>query len=503
MKTIRGLSFFIALLLILSFCLPASLAVIAAEEVADNPGLISGNAAAAYALDENRFLYSYRLDERVAPATATKLVTCMVVSDLLSQKNLSADEVTVTVTDEAVSLAGNVLDARVPVMGFKGDESYTAKDLLSATLVAGANDAAAALAVHFGMAFLNGNVNTFVEEMNKKVEALGLKNTHFENATGHNHPNQYSTPREVALISAAFYGYNDLVTLSNVEYFTFNNKATVHSKNYLKTTKNVSGYKNSNAIGIIAGQLDINGNYCLIAATEKDGKAYIFVVMCASGMVINRDPETEKVDYYFEIGNNAYDDMNKLIKWTRNSFELVSVAAKDGIIDELHVDLGNTSDHVMIVPAETVESLILKSSKKNIKAVLTYDESIVYKKDFNGEKYDTVRAPIEKGQRVGVITYTCDDIVLAQVDAVVKDGVSLDTVKNFFAEVEGFLFGPVMKTVFIVILVIIGLYIVAAIVAFAMKVSKKSKKTKKNNKTAKNTKKVNKKDDKTDTKEMV
>ncbi len=500
MKTTRRLSFFLALLIILSFCIPASLAVIADEEVADNPGIISGNAAAAYAIDENRFLYSYRLDERVAPAATTKLVTCMVVSDLLSQKKLSADEVTVTVTDEAVALAGNVLDARVPVMGFKGDESYSAKDLLSATLVSGANDAAAALAVHFGVAFLNGDINTFIAQMNKKVEDLGLKNTHFENATGHNHPNQYSTPREVALIAAAFYGYNDLVTLSNVEYFTFNNKATVYTKNYLKTSKNVSGYKNSNAIGIIAGQLDVNGNYCLIAATEKEGKAYIFVVMCASGMVVNRDPETGKTDYYFEIGNNAYDDMNKLINWTRDAFELVSVAAKDTIIDELHVDLGNTSDHVMVVPAETVESLILKSSKKNIKAVLTYDETIVYKKDFNGERYDTVRAPIEKGQRVGVITYTCDDIVLAQVDAVVKDGVSLDTVKNFFSEVEGFLFGPVMKTIFTVILVIIGLYIVAAIVAFAMKVNKKSKKNKKQKEKPK---KVSKRDDKTDTREML
>ncbi len=501
MKTIRRLSFFLALLMILSFCLPCSFFSFAEVEVADNPGIISGNAAVAYALNEDRFLYNYRLDEKVAPAVATKLVTCMVVSDLLTQRNLLASEVNVTVTDEAISLAGNVLDARIPVMGFKADEVYSAKDLLSATLVSCANDAAAALAVHFGMAFLNGDTNAFVAQMNKKVEELGLKNTHFVNPTGLDDSNQYSTPREVALITAAFYNYNDLVTLANVEYYTFNDKTTVHSKNFLKSSKYVSGYKNSNAIGIIAGQLDINGNYCLIAATEKDGKTYIFVVMCASGLVVNHDQDTNRNDYYFEMGN-AYDDMNKLINWTRDSFELVSVATKDAIIGELHVDLGSSSDHAMIVPAETVESLILKSSKKNITAVLTYDDTIVYKKDFNGEKYDTVTAPIEKGQRVGTISYTCDGIVLAEVDAVIKDGIELDTVKNFFADIEGFLFGPVMKTVFIVILVIIALYIIAAIVAFVMKTNKKAKR-KKTKKAKQKSKKEKIVDTKTDTREML
>ena len=99
--------------------------VIADEEVADNPGIISGNAAAAYAIDENRFLYSYRLDERVAPAAATKLVTCMVVSDLLSQKKLSADEVTVTVTAENAKGEEVKLEADYCIVAV-GRTAYTA-----------------------------------------------------------------------------------------------------------------------------------------------------------------------------------------------------------------------------------------------------------------------------------------------------------------------------------------------------------------------------------------
>ena len=494
MKITRRLSFLLVIILALSFCFPvcadeSSLPPESGDEsdvVALSPGIVSGNAAVAYCIDDDQFLYTDRIDERVAPTVATKLVACMVAADLMAQKGVTSDKVQVTVTAKALANAGDIADVRVPMMGFKAGDSYTAKDLISCTLVACANDAVASLAAYFGENYLGGDINTFVEQMNKKAESIGLTNTHFVNATGLDDPDQYSTPREVALIAAAFYRYNELVTLSDVESFLFNGSTTVRSKNFLKSGYYVKGFTNKQAIGLIAGQKDRNGDYCLITASQKDGRTYIFVVMCASGMIVERDEENDVSYYSFGIGN-AYYDMHKLIKWTRESFELLSIANTDTIIGELRVNLGSSADHVMIVPSENVEKLVVNVSGGKLESKLIYDESLVYKKEFNGVQYDTINAPVTHGQVVGTITYYFNGVELATVNAITKDGIESDSVKATLDTAKEFLFGDVMKTILIVIGCLILLYISASLVLGVMKIIKKAnKKSKKSSKSGKN-----------------
>ena len=172
--------------------------------VKDNPSITSGNAAVAYCIDDDQFLYTDRIDEKVAPAAATKLVACMVAADILKERGLNSAETEVTVTATAIENSGDIADVRVPMMGLKAGNVYSAKDLISATLVAGANDAVASLACDFGEKYLGGGINEFVERMNKKAESIGLTKTNFANPTGLDSPNQYTTPREVAMIASAF-----------------------------------------------------------------------------------------------------------------------------------------------------------------------------------------------------------------------------------------------------------------------------------------------------------
>ncbi len=477
--------------MIFPFCLTA----LAEGETPDNPGITSNNAVVAYSIDDDQFLYSNRLDERVAPAVITKLVTCMVVSDILKERGLKSSEVKVTVTRAALDNLNDIVDVRVPMMGLKVGTEYTAKDLLSATLVACANDAASALACHFGETYLGG-INEFTDRMNEKVDSLGLTNTRFTNPVGIDAPNQYTTPREAALIAAAFYKYNELANLSNVESFMFNGKATVRNKNYLKSNYYVNGYLNKNAIGFIAGQLDKNGNYCLVTASQKEGRTYIFVVMCASGMIVTRD-ENDRVVYSFGEGN-AYDDMNKLINWTRTAFKLLPVATTDKIVGELRVNFGSSSDHVMIVPEKNVEKLVLDVEGGTLETKLVYDSSKVYKKEFNGKEYDTIDAPVTHGQQVGTISYYYNGKEIASIPAVTKEGIEADSVKASLNGAKNFLFGSVMKTVIFVVIGLVVLYIVLTLVLSTrrginrVKKSKKSKKTK--NAVAKKDKKANTRD---------
>ncbi|MBR5286900.1 MAG: D-alanyl-D-alanine carboxypeptidase [Clostridia bacterium] len=517
MKYIRRISLMLLAFLITVVSLSG---VVSAEgEIADNPGINSGNAFAAYCIDDDQFLYSKRLDEKVAPTVATKLVALMVASDILKERGLKSDTTEVTITAEAIANSGDIADVRVPVMGYSEGSVRTVRELFSATLVACANDAVAAIACDFGERYLGGGIMEFVARMNKKAEELGLQSTKFENPTGLDSANQYSTLREVVKIAAAFYQYDELVKLSDVESY-FNGKSTVRNKNYLKCNYYVDGYLNKNAIGLIAGQLNKAGNYCLITASQKEGRTYIFVVMCASGLIVTRDEEN-RVSYSLGAGN-AYTDMNKLINWTREAFVLLPVATTDNIVGELRVNSGET-DHAMVVPAQNIEKLVINVEGVKLEYKLILDESTVYKKIFNGKEFDTIDAPLSAGQRVGTVVYSYNGNEVARVDAVIRDNIDGDGLKSTMDSVGNFLFGDVMLTIIYVIGGLIALWILITVVMAVIRGVLRARESgklkgadyteneKKPQKTKKTTKDKNKKakkspnketDDKTATREM-
>ncbi len=503
MKYTRKFAFLLALLV--AFMLSAPIFAIAEEAedvIQQTPDITSGNAAVAYCIDDDQFLYSDRIDEKVAPTVATKLVACMVASDILKERGLNSADTLVTVTNDAIDNSGDIADVRVPMMGLDAGDTYSAKDLLAATLVACANDAVATIACDFGKRYLGGGINEFVDRMNKKVEELGLTETKFVNPTGLDSPNQYTTPREVALIASAFYQYDELVKLSNVESYSFNRSSTIRNKNFLKSSYYVGGFLNKDAIGLIAGQLDRSGNYCLITASQKEGRTYIFVVMCASGMIVERIDD--KTHYSFGEGN-AYVDMNKLIKWTRESFRLLTVATTDKIIGELRTNAGRVS-YVMVVPCETVEKLVLNVDDYSLETELIYDESIVYKKEFNGSEYDTIDAPVTAGQKVGTVVFRYNGTEIATIDAVAKDGVAADGLKAAMEGIKSFLFGSTAK---IILFVILGIVVLWGIISLVLAITRKVKHGQKNGGKSDNTKntdnkkpKMKNRDKKTDTREF-
>ena len=461
MKITRSIALLIVFLMLFVSALPMfAAAEETSETVEPTPNITSGNAAVAYCIDDDQFLYSDRIDEKVAPTVAAKLVACMVASDILKERGLNSTDTQVTVTKTAIDNAGDIADVRVPMMGLKAGSSYSAKDLLATTLVACANDSVASIACDFGEKYLGGSINEFVDRMNKKVESLGLTQTNFVNPTGLDAPNQYTTPREVALIASAFYQYDELVKLCNVESYFFNGSSTVRNKNFLKSNYYVDGFLNKDAIGLIAGQLDRSGNYCLITASQKEGRTYIFVVMCAEGMIVERIDD--KTHYSFGEGN-AYVDMNKLIKWTRESFKLLTVANNDTIIGELRINAGHSS-HVMVVPCEKVEKLVLDVEGYNVEYDLIYDDSIVYKKEFTSGEYDTIDAPVVAGQKVGEVVFKYNGAVLATVDAVAKDGVSSDGLKATLESIKSFLFGKTVKTILFIVIGIVVAWVIFSIV---------------------------------------
>lgn len=146
---------------------------------------ISAKSAIVYEPNSKSALYEKAADERMLIASTTKIMTAKVVLD-----NCSLDE-KVAVRSRHTAVEGSS-------MYLKAGESYTVEELLYGLMLASGNDAAAALAEHCA-----GSMEAFAELMNAEAERLGLKNTHFVNSHGLDHEEQYSTARDLAVITTA------------------------------------------------------------------------------------------------------------------------------------------------------------------------------------------------------------------------------------------------------------------------------------------------------------
>jgi len=432
------------------------------EAVAPRPEIADMNSAIAYSMDDDQFLFADKADSEMDPSVAAKLMTVMVAMDLFEEHRKDPDETEIVYTDAMKNNAGPAIDFRVPMKGLKVGDSYSAMDYIGFVAIAGHNDAAVALASYCGETFLDGGINEFVGEMNKKAKELGLEKTTFINPTGAQAPGQTSTLREISKIAVAFYRYNDLVTISNSASYS-----GVHNRNFLESDRYVKGFIDDNAIGIAAGQLDKNGNYCLISASQKDGRTYIFVVASPVGIKVEN---IDSKNYYSLPEGNAYDDMSALIEWTRESFKIITVAKTTQMIGELKVNLGSSSDHVMVCPETDSEKLVLDIEGGEITKVLTYNPDIVYKRVYEGREYDTVDAPISAGQVVGTVTYLYNGVELVTLNAVAMSSIESDSVKAWLDNAKNFLFGTFMKTVLWIIGIIIVAYVAISVVGFVYRI---------------------------------
>jgi D-alanyl-D-alanine carboxypeptidase (penicillin-binding protein 5/6) len=196
-------------------------------------------------------------DQRLAPASLTKLMTALVVAELLD------DNTPVAVSRAAARATGSRL-------GLREGETYRARDLLAATLVASANDACRALADHIA-----GNEHGFTQRMNQRAAQMGLTNTRFANACGHDAPGHYSSAEDLLRLAQAVMRVPQLakwVAQSQVRIFTLDGQRSFNFKN---TNALLGRYEG--ALGIKTGNTPKAGE-CLVALVRR-GLHEVFLVV--------------------------------------------------------------------------------------------------------------------------------------------------------------------------------------------------------------------------------
>ena len=314
-------------------------------------------AAKSYLLldfNSGQLLGSHNPQERVEPASLTKLMTAYLVFAALKQKTLRPEQI-VPVSARAWRAEGSrmFIEPRKPV---------TVDELIRGMIVHSGNDACIALAEAIA-----GSEEVFAQMMTREARRLGMKNTNFVNSTGLPDPQHYSTARDLALLAAALVrNFPEYYPLYSTKEFRYNNISQSNRNRLLWTDPTVDGMK--------TGHTETAG-YCLISSSKRGERRLIAVVLGAASEAARAIESQKLLNYGFQV----YDTVRL---YEKNQAVATLQVWKGG---SNMVKAGFTSDFYLSLPKGQIDKL--KASVESLQPLL---------------------APISAGQQVGTMKLMLD-----------------------------------------------------------------------------------------------
>ena len=310
-------------------------------------------------------------DERVEPASLTKLLTAYVVFDALRQKRITLAQ-PFGVSEKAWHAPGSRMFLTVA-------ESVSVEELLNGMIVQSGNDAAITLAE--GVA---GSEDAFVETMNREAARLGMKNSHFTNATGLPNSQHYSTASDLATLSRAIIDeFPQYFPMYKVREYRHNNITQYNRNRLLGRDPFVDGMK--------TGYTESAG-FCMIATALRNERRVIAVVLNAGSE------------------NSRAVEAQKLLNYGFEAFDTVKLYAGGQPIHALPVWKGNSNELQAGLPNDYFITLP-KGFSERLKATM--------------ESMQPLMAPIRVGDRVGTLKLTFDGKPFAEQNVVALENVGI------------------------------------------------------------------------------
>ena len=242
----------------LALALVCAPAFVLAAKPAPAPPTIAATGYLLIDVDSDNILAAKDAEQRLEPASLTKIMTTYVVfRELRSGSIKESDEV--LVSEKAWKTPGSRMFIEV-------NKRVSVGDLLRGMVIQSGNDASVALAEHVA-----GSEEAFANLMNDHAHRLGMKDTHFTNDTGLPDPDHYTTPRDIAMVTeATIREFPELYKMYAVKEFTFND-IRQHNRNTLL-------WRDPAIDGLKTGHTEAAG-YCLAASGKRDGMRLISAVM--------------------------------------------------------------------------------------------------------------------------------------------------------------------------------------------------------------------------------
>ena len=314
-------------------------------------------APTAILMDYNsgKILFERDADHQIYPASMTKIMTAIIVFDLLKQEKIKlSDEVIISENAWRMSKSG------YSSMFIMLNDKVSIEDLLRGIIVVSGNDACVALAE--GIA---GTETAFADMMNEKAEEIGLVNTNFTNSSGINDPDNYSTVRDIAIMSKYLIeNYPIYYEYFKETEFTWDRTGGDPIK---QGNRNPLLYKRIGADGIKTGYLAVE-KYSLASSIVGENRRLIAV---GSGFVTKQARSDESA---------------RMFRWALRNTNTYEIAKKDVPKFEFKTWLGKEN----IVEGLLKEDIYVTIQKKEVK-------DLKVKLEYNGP----IKAPIKEGQQIG------------------------------------------------------------------------------------------------------
>ena len=355
--------------------------------------LDSADSAILYELNSGTMVYAWNADLRINPSSMVKILTAYVA---IEHGRL----------DDVVTVRRETLDT-IPIgsvsAGLKRDEEITVLDLLYCAVVASANDAAAVLAVHIA-----GSQADFVTLMNETAQALGCTGSHFTNVTGLNDDNQYSTARDLAIITEAALQNALFSQMFSAETYTMaatnqSDARVIYTTNYMMSELKIKNYYDARVTGGKTAAATTT-NRSLICTAEVGNTRFLSVVMGADS-VVSEDGLSVKV-----FGSFA--ETADLLDFGFDTYKVRQILDAGQVYGQYAVSGG--ANDVLAAPSGDVFTVLPKEYDVNL---LSFSPSV---------DAAALKAPLKKGDVLGTLEVRYNGIVLTRCDLIAMFDVALD-----------------------------------------------------------------------------
>lgn len=388
-------------------------------------------------LDTDYIVYENDADQKVSPASLTKIMTAIVVLENIT--DLDATEITAK-----KEIVDSFLGTGSSIAGIKADEVLTARQLLYCTMVRSGNDAASILADYIG----GGSIDNFITMMNKRAKELGAENTNFVNPHGLTDPDHYTTARDLYKIfkhALTLNHFNDLISTTRYTLPETNkNPARTFATTNLMLDRNIgSRYYYSPLKGGKTGRTSDAGN-CFISIAEKDGYNYLCVVLGAP----TKDENGNNLPV---TTNEAFGDTKKLYEWAFDTFAIKTIVTEDESVGQCHVNLSASEDRLLLYPNKTFAALIPKQVEAS-------------SANFVMEIPEFIDAPVLKGQVIGRAKIMLSGQELGEINLISGADIERSSVKYFIQRVKTIANSLIFKIVTILLILLIIAYIIYCII---------------------------------------
>lgn len=336
---------------------------------------------AAILMDANsgKILFEKNAHDQRPCASITKVMTLLLVMEALDSGKIHMEDV-VTTSAHAASMGGSDI-------WLEEGEQMTVDQMIKATVVASANDAAVALAE-----FVSGTEDDFVRSMNERAKALGMNDTTFMNCNGLDEEGHITSAYDVALMSRELIRHQEIFNYTSIwlDYLRDGATQIVNTNKLLKTYDGITGLK--------TGTTGKAGS-CITATAERNGLSLIAVVLGADSGTLRFKDAATLLDYGFANYETAE---------LRLSDRLVPITVEGGM-----------SDSVELICDEI--------------GYVTMEKGQLDKMEQKLEIAESIEAPVEKGMKVGKLRFSMDGEEVASFDVLTDGEVEKKSFGSVFA----------------------------------------------------------------------